>query len=749
MFRRTLLLCAAMAAVGQSFLLAGPAIATPTTRSCSNVTVGLYRATNIRVTPSSMKCGAAISDFRSWLKQGSSSLPRNTKRWHAKLVRGTWQLAYGRNPASIFFVLGKLPSPKPPTPPLPTPQRTPTPGPKPTPAPTPAPAPNPTPKEGQTISFTSTAPAHQVANGPSYAVTATATSGLPVALTLDGASTGCSLSGSTVSFTAVGTCVIDANQAGNATYNAAPQVQQSVTITQAKTVVTLTFDDGYEDMISNVLPVLQKYGLHGTFYVISGAVNGTDYMTWSQLQTLYQDGNEIGSHTVLHEPLDQVDNDEAIQEICQDRYDLMNPPGLAAGSLGPITDLAYPDGEGVATDNPNTTTDPSAWTATSSDTASGTSIESILQECGFNSARTVQGLDDNSWNPDLKAVPLTTADQYDPVTASTTAVANDLAGTSINDPFNLQTTPSISDGASGAVSGITYTPLSTIEGWVTSAEQADAASNGWVSLTAHDVCDTPTCNSPDGYQMTTADFSSLASWLQQEELAGRIVVKTTAQVIDGPNSPAVAPATTSPTNEWSGVSGWTTTGLTTSVVNSNFSDAVNPSTWYNSPGGPPCYELQNSGATVTPVLTGTNGTGYINRVPAPAGEPNGDTEAGQITVTAASGQDDAGIITQQDLGECSPILASGTTYTLTAHYQSTAPVFFDVFIRSDTGQWTYWTDDSTANNGAPPFPATTGTAWGTATWTLPALPAGYDGISYGLSVEAPTTLTVDDYSLTG
>jgi hypothetical protein len=42
-----------VAVVGQSLLLAGPAIAKTMTRSCSSVTVGLYRATNVRVTPKS------------------------------------------------------------------------------------------------------------------------------------------------------------------------------------------------------------------------------------------------------------------------------------------------------------------------------------------------------------------------------------------------------------------------------------------------------------------------------------------------------------------------------------------------------------------------------------------------------------------------------------------------------------------------------------------------------------------------
>jgi len=86
-------------------------------------------------------------------------------------------------------------------------------------------------KGDQTITFTSTAPAGATVGGPTYNVTATASSGLAVTFTIDAeARSVCSISGSTVSFTAVGTCVIDANQAGNANYNPAPQVQQSFAV---------------------------------------------------------------------------------------------------------------------------------------------------------------------------------------------------------------------------------------------------------------------------------------------------------------------------------------------------------------------------------------------------------------------------------------------------------------------------------------------------------------------------------------
>jgi Bacterial Ig domain len=96
-------------------------------------------------------------------------------------------------------------------------------------------------KGDQTISFTSTAPAGATVGGPTYNVTATSTSGLTVALTVDAsASAVCSISGSTVSFLSVGTCVIDANQAGDASYNAAPQAQQSDPVAKGDQTITFT-----------------------------------------------------------------------------------------------------------------------------------------------------------------------------------------------------------------------------------------------------------------------------------------------------------------------------------------------------------------------------------------------------------------------------------------------------------------------------------------------------------------------------
>ena len=86
----------------------------------------------------------------------------------------------------------------------------------------------------QSISFTSTAPAAAVVGGAAYTVTATATSGLPVSFSIDASASGvCAIAAASVTFQAAGTCVVNANQAGNATYNAAPQVQQSFVVGKA------------------------------------------------------------------------------------------------------------------------------------------------------------------------------------------------------------------------------------------------------------------------------------------------------------------------------------------------------------------------------------------------------------------------------------------------------------------------------------------------------------------------------------
>ncbi|MDD4964543.1 MAG: FG-GAP-like repeat-containing protein [Gallionella sp.] len=87
----------------------------------------------------------------------------------------------------------------------------------------------------QTITFGA---APSVAVGGTGTLSATATSGLPVSFSTT-TSTICSVSGSTVTGLAVGTCTVAANQAGDATYQPATQVVQAIAINAS--IQTISF----------------------------------------------------------------------------------------------------------------------------------------------------------------------------------------------------------------------------------------------------------------------------------------------------------------------------------------------------------------------------------------------------------------------------------------------------------------------------------------------------------------------------
>jgi uncharacterized repeat protein (TIGR01451 family) len=94
-------------------------------------------------------------------------------------------------------------------------------------------------KQAQVITFNTTAPLDATYGGAKYNPSISATSSLSVTITVDAtASSVCSISSGEVSFIGVGTCVLDADQGGNANYAAASQVQQSFTVAKATLTVT-------------------------------------------------------------------------------------------------------------------------------------------------------------------------------------------------------------------------------------------------------------------------------------------------------------------------------------------------------------------------------------------------------------------------------------------------------------------------------------------------------------------------------
>jgi serine/threonine-protein kinase len=96
------------------------------------------------------------------------------------------------------------------------------------------------PKPIQSISFT--APASGTAGGSAGLSATGGGSGNPIVFSVD-ASSGpqvCTVSGTTMTYTAAGNCVIDANQAGNRKYAAAPQVQRTITVNGISQSISFT-----------------------------------------------------------------------------------------------------------------------------------------------------------------------------------------------------------------------------------------------------------------------------------------------------------------------------------------------------------------------------------------------------------------------------------------------------------------------------------------------------------------------------
>jgi outer membrane autotransporter protein len=78
--------------------------------------------------------------------------------------------------------------------------------------------------------------------GPTYSPSATGGgSGNPVTFSIDGTSTAgaCTINAGVVSFAGAGSCIIDANQLGNANYSAAPTATQTVTVSKGAVTLAL------------------------------------------------------------------------------------------------------------------------------------------------------------------------------------------------------------------------------------------------------------------------------------------------------------------------------------------------------------------------------------------------------------------------------------------------------------------------------------------------------------------------------
>ena len=113
-------------------------------------------------------------------------------------------------------------------------------------------------------------------------------------------------------------------------------------------LVGLTFDDGYADFVTEVLPALSRYGFGATVFVIPGALGGHNswdepgprkaLMTASDVRRIADAGVEIGSHSLRHIRLPEAGDDELTEQVLLSRE-------ILAGITGrEVTGFCYPYG---------------------------------------------------------------------------------------------------------------------------------------------------------------------------------------------------------------------------------------------------------------------------------------------------------------------------------------------------------------------------------------------------------------------
>lgn len=102
--------------------------------------------------------------------------------------------------------------------------------------------------------------------------------------------------------------------------------------------VVLSFDDGYRDNATTVIPVLRRYRMRATFFLAAGLVGRARYVTWRQVRSMARMGMDIEAQTLTHPDLTRVPPAQARREIAGSRA------RLQARVRRPVRLFAYPYG---------------------------------------------------------------------------------------------------------------------------------------------------------------------------------------------------------------------------------------------------------------------------------------------------------------------------------------------------------------------------------------------------------------------
>lgn len=102
------------------------------------------------------------------------------------------------------------------------------------------------------------------------------------------------------------------------------ELREAALMGNARGIVGLTFDDGYENFLHTAVPVLERFGFSATVFIVAGELGG--HNTWDQgprmklleadgVREVSERGMEVGSHGMSHVDLSGLGPELLEQEV--------------------------------------------------------------------------------------------------------------------------------------------------------------------------------------------------------------------------------------------------------------------------------------------------------------------------------------------------------------------------------------------------------------------------------------------------